>query len=56
MATQNAHDIKRSNFHHLMNTIAPGNRKLKAELDVLGALFIVGLALGIVVFATFFLV
>ena len=39
---------KRSRFYHLLNTIAPINHKLKAELDVLGAVVIIALVLGIV--------
>ena len=37
---------KRSAVYHLLNTIAPCNHKHKAELDILGAIFIVLLALG----------
>jgi hypothetical protein len=43
--------VKRSAVYHLCNTIAPINHKLKAELDVIGAIVIVLLALGIVTFA-----
>jgi hypothetical protein len=43
--------VKRSTVYHLLNTIAPTNHKLKAELDILGAILIVILALGIVTFA-----
>ena len=39
---------KRSSVYHSLNTIAPSNHKLKAELDVLGMLVIVGLVLGTV--------
>jgi hypothetical protein len=42
---------KRSAVYHLLNTIAPINHKLKAELDILGSIVIVLLALGIVTFA-----
>jgi hypothetical protein len=43
--------VKRSAVYHLLNTIAPINHKLKAELDVLGALIIIGLVVGIVTLA-----
>jgi hypothetical protein len=43
--------IKRSAVYHLLNTIAPSNHKLKANLDILGSIVIVLLALGIVTFA-----
>ena len=39
---------KRSIVYHLLNTIVPSNHKLKAELDVLGAVIILALAWGIV--------
>lgn len=39
---------KRSRFYHLLNTIAPINHKLKAELDVLGAVIIIALVLGVI--------
>jgi hypothetical protein len=42
---------KRSRFYHLLNTIAPTNHKLNAELDVLGAVVIVALVLGLVLLA-----
>lgn len=45
MATRNH---KRSAVYHLLNTIAPSNHKLKAELDVLGSLVIIGLVVGVV--------
>jgi hypothetical protein len=38
---------KRSSVYHTLNTIAPSNHKLKAELDVVGAIVIVGLILGV---------
>jgi hypothetical protein len=44
-------NVKRSAFYHLLNTIAPCNHKHKAELDVLGAVVIVGLMLAIVIVA-----
>jgi hypothetical protein len=47
--------LKRSAVYHLLNTIAPINHKLKAELDVAGALFIIGLLVGMVAFARYFL-
>ena len=40
--------VKRSAVYHLLNTIAPINHKLKAELDSLGCTVIVALALLIV--------
>ena len=40
--------VKRSTVYHLLNTIAPINHKLKAELDILGAVAIVGLTIGTV--------
>jgi hypothetical protein len=42
---------KRSAVYHLLNTIAPINHKLKAELDIVGSIVIVVLAVGIVTFA-----
>lgn len=47
--------LKRSAVYHLLNTIAPSNHKLKAELDVAGAVIIIGLVLGIVSFVRYFL-
>jgi hypothetical protein len=52
MATRNH---KRSTVYHLLNTIAPCNHKLKAELDVFGTLVIVALVVGIVSFVRFVL-
>jgi hypothetical protein len=43
--------VKRSAVYHLCNTIAPINHKLKANLDILGSIVIIVLALGIVAFA-----
>ena len=40
--------VKRSGVYHLLNTIAPINHKLKAELDILGCTVIVAFALLIV--------
>ena len=37
--------VKRSAVYHLLNTIAPINHKLKAELDVLGCDVVVAFAL-----------
>lgn len=37
--------VKRSAVYHTLNTIAPINHKLKAELDLLGCSIIVALAL-----------
>jgi hypothetical protein len=48
MTTRN---VKRSGFYHLLNTITPCNHKHKAELDVVGAVIIVGLVLAIVAVA-----
>ena len=48
MTTRN---VKRSAFYHLLNTITPCNHKHKAELDVVGAIIIVGLLLGIITLA-----
>jgi len=44
---------KRSIVYHLLNTIVPCNHKLKAELDVLGAVVIIALVAGIVAFAAY---
>lgn len=41
--------VKRSTVYHMLNTIAPINHKLKAELDIIGSIGIVLLALGLVV-------
>jgi hypothetical protein len=43
--------VKRSAVYHLLNTIAPINHKHKAELDIVGSIVIVLLALGVVTFA-----
>ena len=40
--------VKRSSVYHLLNTIAPINHKLKAELDILGCTVIVAIALCLV--------
>jgi hypothetical protein len=48
MTTRN---VKRSAFYHLLNTITPCDHKHKAELDVVGAVVIVGLMLAIVIVA-----
>ena len=48
MTTRN---VKRSALYHLLNTITPCNHKHKAELDVVGAVIIVGQLLGIVILA-----
>ena len=47
--------LKRSAVYHLLNTIAPKNHKLKAELDVAGAIVIIGMLLGMIAFARYFL-
>jgi hypothetical protein len=39
--------------YHLLNTIVPCNHKLKAELDVLGVVIILTLAVGIVGFVAY---
>lgn len=44
---------KRSMVYHLLNTIVPINHKLKAELDVLGAVIILALAWAIMTFAAY---
>ncbi len=46
-------NVKRSIVYHLLNTIVPINHKLKAELEVLGAVIIVALARMIVSFAAY---
>jgi len=48
-------NLKRSAVYHLLNTIAPINHKLKAELDAAGAVIIIGLVLGLVLFVRFVL-
>lgn len=40
--------VKRSGVYHLLNTIAPINHKLKAELDILGCTVVVAIALFVV--------
>ena len=40
--------VKRSGVYHLLNTIAPINHKLKAELDILGCTVVVAFALFVV--------
>jgi len=40
--------VKRSTVYHLLNTIAPINHKLKAELDFLGCTVVVAIALFVV--------
>ena len=45
--------VKRSSVYHLLNTIAPINHKLKAELDTFGSIFIIGLVLGTVLFVAY---
>jgi len=46
-------NVKRSIVYHLLNTIVPINHKLKAELDILGAVIILALTMGIVAFAAY---
>ena len=41
--------VKRSTVYHMLNTIAPINHKLKAELDIVGSIGIVILALAVVI-------
>ena len=45
--------VKRSAVYHLLNTIAPINHKLKAELDFAGAVVIIALVLATVVLMRF---
>jgi hypothetical protein len=40
--------VKRSAVYHLLNTIAPINHKLKAELDILGCTVVVAIVLCLV--------
>jgi hypothetical protein len=40
--------VKRSAVYHLLNTIAPINHKLKAELDFFGCTVVVAFALFVV--------
>ncbi|HTR43798.1 MAG TPA: hypothetical protein VMH87_19475 [Pseudomonadales bacterium] len=40
--------VKRSGVYHLLNTIAPINHKLKAELDILGCTVVIAIALCVV--------
>ena len=40
-------------YHLLNTTIVPCNHKLKAELDVLGAVIILTLAVGLVAFVAY---
>jgi hypothetical protein len=40
--------VKRSAVYHLLNTIAPINHKLKAELDFFGCTVVVAVALFVV--------
>lgn len=40
--------VKRSTVYHLLNTIAPIDHKHKAELDVVGCIVLVALALALV--------
>jgi hypothetical protein len=49
--TMTTRNVKRSAFYHLLNTITPCDHKHKAELDVVGAVIIVGLMLSIVIVA-----
>lgn len=41
--------VKRSKVYHLLNTIAPINHKLKAELDILGSIGMIISALAAVI-------
>jgi len=47
--------INRSGVYYLINTVAPINHALKAELDTIGSVIVVGLFLGIVSLVRFVL-
>lgn len=47
--------INRSGVYYLINTVAPINHALKAELDAFGSVIVVGLFLGIVSLMRFLL-
>lgn len=47
--------INRSGVYYLINTVAPINHALKAELDAFGSVIVVGLFLGIVSLVRFLL-
>ena len=47
--------INRSSVYYLINTVAPINHALKAELDTIGSVIVVGLFLGIVSLVRFIL-
>ena len=47
--------INRSGVYYLINTVAPINHALKAELDTIGSVIVVGLFLGIVSLVRFLL-
>jgi hypothetical protein len=47
--------INRSSVYYLINTVAPINHALKAELDTIGSVIVVGLFLGIVSLVRFVL-
>jgi hypothetical protein len=40
--------VNRSGVYYLINTVAPINHSLKAGLDALGSVIVVGLCLGMV--------
>jgi hypothetical protein len=46
--------VKRSSVYHLLNTIAPSNHKLKAELDTIGSVLIMALIVGTVFAVAYF--
>jgi hypothetical protein len=40
--------VNRSGVYYLINTVTPINHTLKAELDVVGSVIVVGLLLGMI--------
>jgi hypothetical protein len=48
--------VNRSGVYYLINTVTPINHALKAELDAIGSVIVVGLFLGIVSLVRFVLV
>ena len=48
--------INRSGVYYLINTVAPINHALKAEVDAFGSVIVVGMFLGIVSLMRFVLV
>jgi len=47
--------MNRSGIYNLINTVAPTNHALKAELDAMGSVIVLGLVLGIVSLVRFVL-